>query len=423
MKRRRCNSWIAYIYGGTPTVKRSYRSQAPVANPGAADVRLQLEDICRLKLSELFQAVLEAEVDQALERLRYERRLPDAKRGHRDGHDRPRTITSNRGPILIQRPRIRGAAFSSTVLPKHRRRLQDVDSSLTDLWLDGLATRDFEGTLRAFLGANAPLSAATITRVNKRLLADFATWNARRLDDLDLIFTWADGVYLGAGPDDERRVFLVVLGADRLGYKHLLAIREAMSESEAEWTDLFADLAGRGLRTPQLLVADGACGLWAAAAKAWPKVSQQRCWLHKIRNVQEKLPKKHQRSAHTALAQIMHAETEAEARRKLESLRKSYERSYPKAAACLLNDRDRLFAYYRFPHATWVHLRTTNPIESIFAPIRHRTDAMKRLRTAEFATAVTHALITKLAPTWRRLRGYRDLFDFPAEPVALKRAA
>ena len=374
-------------------MNRSYRTQSSVAKPDAADLPLHLEEICRLKLSELFQAVLEAEVDEALERLRYERRTPESKLGYRDGHDRARVITSNRGPIRVQRPRVPGVSFGSAILPKHRRRLQNVDASVTDLWLDGLATRDFESTLRAFLGADAPLSAATITRVNKQLLDDFSTWNARSLEKLDLLFTWADGVYLGAGPDDERRVFLVVVSADRTGYKHLLAIREAMSESEAHWTNLFADLAQRGLRAPQLLVADGACGLWAAAHKGWPGVSQQRCWLHKMRNVEEKLPKKHQGAAHAALAQIMHAETEAEARRKLESLTKSYERSYPKAAACLRDDRDRLFAYYRFPHATWIHLRTTNPIESIFAPIRHRTDAMKRLRTAEFATAVTHALI------------------------------
>jgi len=384
---------------------------------------LLLEEVCRRKLSELFQAVLEAEVDAALERLRYERQSPETKTGYRDGHDRVRTIASNRGPIEVRRPRVRGTSFQSEVLPKHRRRLQSVDRSVTDLWLDGLATRDFEGTLRAFLGAEAPLSAATITRTNRRLLADYTAWNERRLEDLDLVFTWADGVYLGAGPDDERRVFLAVMGADRLGIKHLVALRESISESEAGWRDLFADLAERGLRAPQLLVADGAAGLWTAAEKAWPGVSQQRCWLHKTRNVEEKLPEKHRPSAHAAMSAIMHAELESEARRKLEALAKSYDRRYPKAAACLRDDRDRLFAYYRFPHETWVHLRTTNVIESIFAPIRTRTDAMKRLRTAEFATAVTYALITKLAPTWRRLRGYRELLDLPREPVALTRAA
>jgi len=382
-----------------------------------------LEELCRNKLGELFQAVLESEVDAALERLRYERQSDDTKAGYRDGHDRPRTITSNRGPIEIRRPRVHGAPFSSQALPKHWRRLHSVDRSVTELWLDGLATRDFEGTLRAFLGSEAPLSAATITRTNRRLLADFTTWNERRLDDLDLVFTWADGVYLGAGPDDERRVFLVVLGADRLGRKQLVALRESISESEAGWSDLFSNLAQRCLRAPHLLVADGAPGLWAAAEQAWPRVPKQRCFLHKMRNVEEKLPEKQRSSAHAAMAEIMHAEHEPEARRKLEALAKSYERKYPKAAACLRDDRDRLFAYYQFPHETWIHLRTTNAIESIFAPIRTRTDAMKRLRTAEFATAVTHALITKLTPSWRRLRGYRELVDLRKEAVALKNAA
>ena len=169
--------------------------------------------------------MLDAEVDEALERLRYERRAETKKTGYRDGHDRPRTITSNRGPIDVRRPRVRGTPFSSAVLPNHKRRLRDVDASLTELWLDGLATRDFEGTLRAFLGADAPLSAATISRVNKQLAGEFAAWNIRRLDDLDLVFTWADGVYLGAGPDDERRVFLAVLGADRQGRKQLVALQ------------------------------------------------------------------------------------------------------------------------------------------------------------------------------------------------------
>jgi len=390
---------------GTPAVKSFYRTLARVAKPTAADFRVHLEEICRHKLSELFQAVLEAEVDEALERLRYERRSSESKSGYRDGHDRGRTITSNRGPIDVKRPRVRGASFSSAILPKHRRRLKTVDSSLTDLWLDGLATRDFEGTLRAFLGADAALSAATITRTNRQLFADLAAWNARRLDDLDMIFTCADGVYSGAGPDDERRVFLVVIGADRTGYKHLLALQEAMSESEAAWSDLFADLANRGLRTPQLLVADGAYGMWAAADKAWPTVAQQRCWLHKMRNVEEKLPEKRRRDALVAMAAIMHAESKAEATRKLESLAKSYDRPYPKAAACLRADRDRLFAYYQFPNATWIHLRTTNSIESIFAPICSSHERHEALRYGRVCNGshprAHHEALANMAPFTR----------------------
>jgi hypothetical protein len=165
-------------------VKRSYQTQPRVVTQGIEEMPFLLEEVCRRKLSELFQALLEAEVDAALERLRYERQSPETKAGYRDGHDRGRTIASNRGPIDVRRPRVRGASFQSEVLPKHRRRLQSVDRSVTELWLEGLSTRDFEGTLRAFLGVEAPLSAATITRTNRRLLADYAAWNERRLGAL-----------------------------------------------------------------------------------------------------------------------------------------------------------------------------------------------------------------------------------------------
>jgi len=409
-------------------VKRFYPTSLPSAKFDRSALTQRLELLCRLKLSELFQAVLEAEVDEALERVRYQRRPADGAAGYRDGHDRSRTISSNRGPITIARPRVRGMRFSSAVLPKHRRKLENVDQAVTDLWLDGLATRDFEGTLRAFLGAEAPLSAATVARTNQRLCAEYDAWNARALGELELVFVWADGVYLGAGPDDERRVFLTVIGADRLGKKHLIALREAMAESEVAWEDLFADLAKRGLRPPALLIADGANGLWAAATKAWPKVAQQRCWFHKMKNVEDKLPKSQQEAAHDAMSEIMYLENETEARRKWERLAKSFERAYPKASKCIRDDVERLFAYYQFPASTWLHLRTTNVIESVFAPIKRRTEAMKRLRTGRFATAVVLALIAKLSRRWRRLQGYRDLYDIlPAKPfskpVALKRAA
>ncbi|MHB8144626.1 MAG: IS256 family transposase [Vulcanimicrobiaceae bacterium] len=408
-------------------MKRSYRTRPRLAKLDRAQFQEDLENGLWLRASELLQAVLEAEVDETLERLRYERRSDGARPGYRDGHDRSRTVASTRGPITIERPRVRGMRFESAILPKHRRKLENLDQSMIDLWLDGLATRDFEGTLRAFVGAEAPLSAATIARTNQRLCKGLDAWNARRLGDLELVFAWADGVYLGAGPDDERRVFLTVIGADRLGRKHLVALREAMAESEAAWEELFADLASRGLRAPALLIADGANGLWAAANKAWPRVAQQRCWIHKLRNVEDKLPESQRKAAHDAMSEAMYAESEPEARRKWERLAKSYERSYPKATKCMRDDVERLFAYYQFPPTTWLHLRTSNAIESIFAPIRHRTDAMKRLRTGRFATAVVLALISKFSRSWRRLHGYRDLHEITPltamQPVALKRAA
>jgi len=293
---------------------------------------------------------------------------------------------------------------------------------VTELWLDGLATRDFEGTLRSFLGAEAPLLAATITRTNRRLMADFTKWSKKRLDDVELVYTLADGVYLGAGPGDERRVSLSCLAPIALASSIWSRYASQLVRVKRLARPL-SDLAQRGFRARHLLVADGAFGLWAAADKAWPKVAQQRCCLHKMRNVEEKLPERLRAGAHKALSEIVHAEHEPEARRKLEVLAKSYSAKYPKVATCLRDECDRLFSYYRFPHETWLHIRTTNTIESIFAPIRTRTEAMKRLRTAEFATAVTHALILKLAPSWRRLRGYCELADLNNEAIASRRAA
>jgi putative transposase len=287
--------------------------------------------------------------------------------------------------------------------------MDNVDESLSEAWLRGLSQRDCEPTLRALLGTKTPLSASTVARVNARLHEEYLAWKRRRLDDLEVVYLWADGIHLGTGPEDERRVFLIVIGADRSGHKHLLALEEALSESEESWSELFADLVQRGMNAPALLIADGAHGLWAAASAIFADTRQQRCWNHKLKNVLDKLPKKHHDDALAALRDIMYDPQEQRARRSLESLAKSYDRTYPKAATCLRDDSDRMFAYYRFPQENHKNLRTTNPIESIFASVRLRTDAAKRLRTIKTATSMLFALIQRLAKRWRRVDGHHKL--------------
>lgn len=390
-------------------MKSAYPRVSRLAKLDGAQFQRDLEALCHARAGQLLQAYLDAEVDDLLERARYQRREPGQPPAHRDGYDRERQVFSNRGPIALRRPRVRGIAHESVVLPKFRRRLENVDATLTEGWIRGLSQRDCEPTLRALLGAKAPLSASTVARVNARLHQEYLAWKRRRLDDLEVVYVWADGIHLGSGPDDERRVFLIVIGADRMGHKHLLALEEALSESEQSWSDLFADLRQRGMNAPALLVADGAHGLWAAADKLLAGTAQQRCWKHKITNVLDKLPKKHHADALAALREIMYAEHEPHARRRLEDLAKSYQRSYPKAAACLRDDADRMFAYYRFPAGSHKNLRTTNPIESIFASTRLRTDAAKRLRTIKTATSLLYALIQRLSKRWRRIDGYDQL--------------
>ncbi len=361
-----------------------------------------------MKVAELVQAYLEVEVDERLGRLRYER--GDGRSlGFRDGHDPQRTVTSTIGPIPIRRPRVRGVEHESELIPKFRRRLPSIDKTIHQLWIEGLAHRDFEPTLRGLLGADAPLSASTIARVNAEFGAEFDAWKRRRLDSEQFVYLWGDGIHLGAGPEDERRVLLVLIGADARGVKHLVALEEAMSESELSWTELFEDLKRRGLREPSLIIADGAHGMWAAATKAFSNARQQRCWLHKIRNVLDKVPDKHQPQVHADLRSIVNAKNEAAAREQIEALAQSLQREYPKAAACVRDDVDRMVTFFRFPKPSWKSLRTTNPIESIFSSVRLRTDAVRRLRTGTSATYLVFKLVQRLSTGWRRIDGYRSI--------------
>jgi len=388
-------------------VKKVYPEPTPLAKP-VRDFTGELDELCRAKISELVQSYLEAEVDELLGRIRYKRREGE-RPGSRDGHDPERTIASTIGPIAIRRPRVRGVKHESALVPKYRRRLPSVDATIHKLWIEGLAHRDFEPTLRGLLGSDAPLSASTIARVNAEFGAEFAAWKSRRLEHEQFVYLWVDGIHLGAGPQDERRVLLVVIGADVNGVKHLVALDEAMTESELSWTAVFEDLKARGMREPSLLIADGANGLWAAATKSLPSTKQQRCWLHKIRNVLDKVPEKPQKRVHADLREIVNAGSEGEARDKIEALAQSLQREYPKAAACMRDDVDRMVAFYRFPKASWKSLRTTNPIESIFASVRLRTDAAKRLRTGTSATYLVFKLIQRLATSWRRINGYNTI--------------
>ncbi len=391
-------------------MSRVYPNPPVLAKSSRSDFSAAFEALCRERMSEVLQTLLNVEVDELLGRLRHARRCEADPVGHRDGYDRPRTITSAAGSLTIRRPRVRGGAtFDSQILPRHTRRLPALNKTMHELWVQGLSHRDFEPSLRALLGADAPLSPATIARVNAQFRDAYASWSTRRLDDRRFAYLWADGVYLGAGPDDERRALLVVIGVDASGIKHLLALSEAMAESEQSWTELFTDLRERGMADPLLIVADGASGLWAAASTVFPDAAQQRCWLHKLRNVLDKVPERRKPVVHEALREAMHAPTERTTRQLLDNLARSLEKDYPKAAACLRDDVDRMVAYQRFPQAHWKHLRTTNIIESPFATVKTRTNACKRLRSGASATYLVYALLSRLSTSWRRFNGYQEL--------------
>lgn len=319
--------------------------------------------------------------------------------------------------------------FRSELLPSYQRRLPELDKALHELWLQGLSTRDFEPSLRALLGETAPLSPSSISRINQQFLDDYQTWCRRPIGD-EYVYIWADGVYLGAGAEDERRVMLTVVGVGTSGLKDLLAMEDAFGESVESWTALFESLRDRGLRHVALLVADGAQGIWKAFSAVFPRAKQQRCWIHKMKNVEDKVPEKHRETVHARLTEAMHAKNRSEAERLMKKLATQLAKEYPKASTCLREDVVRLTAYYDFPKEHWTHLRTTNVIESNFDAVRLRTNACKRIRSARSATYLVWALLIRRKSHWRRLNGHallarvhQALMNKINEPIALRPAA
>jgi transposase-like protein len=325
-----------------------------------------LETWVRGQVQEFVQELLEVEVTELLGRQRHERRAGiDAPVGYRNGYGKPRRLAVQTGTIVLQRPRVRGLEehFESRVLPLFARRTEQVADLLPELYLHGLAQGDFELALRGLLGAGAPLSAKSIERLRAKFVRDYEAWTTRRLDDYELVYAWADGIYVRAGLEQEKAALLIVIGALRDGRKEVLAVVPGYRESTDSWRAVLRDLRDRGLQVPKLLVADGAAGVWAAVAEVWPDAAEQRCWNHKIVNVLTQLPKKVQAAAREELAAIPYAPSRAEAERRRDAFTKRYRRTYPRAVAILEKDWERLVTFYDFPEGHWKHLRTTNVIE------------------------------------------------------------
>jgi transposase-like protein len=365
-----------------------------------------LESYARDRVQWFIQQLLEEELTDLLGRGKSERRATvDAAPGYRNGHGRPRKLAMQTGTIEIRRPRARGLEqrFESRVLPLFERRTTEVGKVLPELYLHGLSTGDFELALRGLLGDAAPLSASSIERLKSKWLVEFDAWRRRSLEGREVVYAWADGIYVKAGLEQEKAALLVIIGALRDGRKEVLALAAGHRESKESWAELLRDLKTRGLDSPKVLVADGNAGVWAAAAEVWPDTAEQRCWNHKIGNVIDKLPKKLQAEASVLLKKIPYAPSEAEARRLREAFNGRYRGRHPEAAATLEKDWPQLTAFYNFPAEHWVHLRTTNIVESPFAAVRLRTGAAKRFKKVPNATALIWKLLQVAESRMRRL--------------------
>ena len=364
-----------------------------------------LEGWVRGWIQDLLQRILEEEVTEALGRTRYARRSAVDAPGSRNGYGKPRRLALMSGTIEVRRPRIRGLEerFESRILPLFQRRTQEVTRLLPELYLHGLSQGDFELALRGLLGDGAPLSPSSIARLRATWEEPFETWQQRRLDDRELVYAWADGIYVKAGLEKDKAALLVVIGALSDGRKEILAIRPGHRESTESWRAVLRDLRDRGLPAPRLMLADGGLPIWSAVDQVWPEAAQQRCWNHKILNVLNDLPKRVQGAARALLTQILTAKTRQQAQRRRDRFVARYGEAYPAAAATLERDWDRMVTFYDFPEAHWKHLRTTNPVESPFASVRLRTNAGKRYKRVQGATALIWRLLRVAETRFRKL--------------------
>lgn len=366
----------------------------------------RLETFVREQVQRLIQALLEEEVTALLGRPKSARRgAVDASPGLRNGYGKPRRLTLTSGTITVRRPRVRGRGerFVSRVLPLFQRRTRQVGDLLPELYLHGLALGDFELALRGLLGEGAPLSSASLARLKARWQLEYDAWKQRRLDDLEVVYIWADGLYVKAGLQDTKAALLVLIGALTDGQKVVLAVESGQRESKESWGAVLRDLRARGLNPWRCTVADGHLGIWAALAEQQPTAAEQRCWNHRITNVLDALPQKEQAQARTLLGAMPYAESQAAC----EALRAQFEKRYqpvaPKAVERLTHDWERLITFYQFPREHWRHLRTTNVVESPFAAARLRTGAAKRFKKVDSATAIIWKLLQVAERTFRRL--------------------
>ena len=379
-----------------------------------------LTALLRSGARQLLEQAIEAEVAAFLAASK-DLKLADGRdRLVRHGHGPERVIQTGIGPVEVQRVKVRdrdpGPAaerirFSSALLPRWARRTTSLDALLPILYLRGVSAGDFQEALSVLLGKDAPnLSPAVIARLKESWADDYARWQRRDLSARRYVYVWADGVYLQARMEPAAECMLVIIGATPEGRKELVGFQVGVRESAQSWRELLVDIQARGLViAPELAIADGALGFWKALEEVFPATRHQRCWQHKSVNVLNKVPRSVQPAVKRDLREIWMAPDRKTAEAALVTFEKKYAAKYAKAVECLTRDREALLAFYGFPAEHWDHVRTTNPIESVFATVRHRTFRTKGALSQETAKLMVFKLITAAAKTWRRLQGENQL--------------
>lgn len=384
-----------------------------------SEVGLSLEDLIRRGARDLIQKVVEVEVQQLLAEYENVRMLGGQRTVVRNGYLSAREVLTAVGNVEVRVPKVRdrsggGVKFNSALVPPYVRRSARVSAALPWLYLKGISTGDMREALTVLLGDQAKgLSANAVSRLKAEWATEYANWMKRDLSDSRYVYWWADGVHTSLrGEDDARQCLLVIIGVRLDGTKELVAIGDGLRESKTSWFELLRDLKACGLEVgPRLAVGDGALGFWGALDEIYPETRRQRCWVHKTANVLNALPKSLQAKAKAQLHEIWMAPARAEAVIAFERFVQTYQAKYPKAADKLVTDRDALLAFYDFPAEHWIHLRTTNPIESTFATVRHRTTRTKNCVSRSTFLGLAFKLVQEAEKSWRRIRGYERIAE------------
>jgi transposase-like protein len=339
----------------------------------------------------------------------------------RNGYMEEREIITGIGPVGIKQPRIDDRKlveleedrFSSQILPRHMRRVPSVNNLIPVLYLKGVSTGDFSEALEAILGPDAPgLSATNVVRMKSGWEQEYRGWCRRDLSEERYVYFWVDGIHVNVRLDEERSCILMIMGADEKGNKELVAVSDGYRESKASWREILLDLKRRGLKEgPKLAIGDGALGFWAALREVFPgpTTREQRCWFHKSGNILDKLPKSVQSKAKAMIREMWQAPTKKDALSAYQHFLNAWHEKYPKAVECLQKDEEVLFTFYDFPAAHWAHIRTTNPIESTYATVRHRTKRTKGCGSRMATLTMVWKLAMEAQKTWRRLMGYQQI--------------
>ena len=371
-----------------------------------------LMDLIREAVYKMLVAALDEEVRDFLAECEG-RRLADGRAAVvRNGYLPRREIQTGVGPVSVRIPRTRSrdgeeGAFQSVLVPPYVRKTRTLEAAVPWLYLKGISTGEMGAALEALLGPDARgLSPSTVSRLKRVWRDQYEQWRTRSVEKDRWVYLWADAIYSPVRGDNPKLCVLVVIGVNERGEKRIVAIEDGMRESSQSWRELLLDLKSRGMNVPKLVVGDGAMGLWSALEEIYPDARQQRCWVHKTANVLNCFPKSAQPKAKDKLHDIWRAETKEEALRAFDLFVKMYEAKYPKAAECLEKDRKELLAFYDFPAHHWQSIRTTNPIESTFGTIRHRTRRCKGCLSREGTLHMIFKLGMCAEKNWRRLRGF-----------------